>query len=90
MQVNGYGNRSAADSINAGTKMLSSLLKTTGGDVKLALAAYNMGSGILSYFKSHGGYSVRNMQGFSNMMKQQHGYSVYGDPQYVEHVLSHL
>jgi soluble lytic murein transglycosylase-like protein len=87
MQVNGYNGKSANESINAGTKLLSSLLKKTGGDIKLALAAYNMGAGILDFFKKNGGYSVANMQKFSNMQKQKHGYKIYGDPYYVEHVL---
>lgn len=89
MQVNGMDSSSPAASIRAGVNMLSQLLRQTGGDVKSALAAYNMGSGILTYFKAHGGYSVVNMQKFSDMQKAKHGYSVYGDPYYVQHVLKY-
>jgi soluble lytic murein transglycosylase-like protein len=87
MQVNGMSNSSPAASIQAGSKMLGNLLKKTGGNIKEALAAYNMGEGILSFFKANGGYSVANMNAFSEMQKKNHGYRIYGDPYYVEHVL---
>ena len=89
MQVNGMSNSSPAASIKAGSKMLGNLLKKTGGNIKEALAAYNMGEGILSFFKSNGGYSVANMNAFSEMQKKNHGYRIYGDPYYVEHVLKY-
>jgi hypothetical protein len=89
MQVNGMSNSSPAASIQAGSKMLGNLLKKTGGNIKEALAAYNMGEGILSFFKSNGGYSVANMNAFSEMQKKNHGYRIYGDPYYVEHVLKY-
>lgn len=87
MQVNGMDGASPEASIQKGTEMLADLLKRTNGNIKEALAAYNMGPGILDYFDTHGGYSVENMYAFSNMMKQKYGYSVYGDPEYVNHVL---
>jgi TP901 family phage tail tape measure protein len=87
MQVNGMNGKGATASINAGARMLADLLKKTNGNMDEALAAYNMGAGILPYFDSHGGYSQANMQAFSDMQKQKHGYKVYGDPNYVNHVL---
>lgn len=89
MQVNGMNGAGATASINKGTQMLSDLLKKTNGDIVMALAAYNMGEGVLSWFKSHGGYSVANMQSFSDYEKQKNGYSKYGDPNYVNHVLQY-
>lgn len=90
MQVNGMNGSSVIQSIKTGAKMLGQYLSQTGGSVSESLAAYNMGSGILSYFNSHGGYSVANMQAFSDLEKAQNGYSVYGDPNYVQHVLQYL
>lgn len=91
MQVNGVHDRTT--SVNTGTKMLADLLKKTGGNVPEALAAYNMGPGILNYFKKHGGYSVENMKNFS---KAHGGHGTgegnwhgYGDPWYVEHVMQY-
>lgn len=52
MQVNGMNNSTVKQSIDAGTKMLSELLKKSGGDVSMALGGYNMGSGIIDWFKS--------------------------------------
>ena len=87
MQVNGYNGKGAVASINKGTEMLATLLKKTNGDVKEALAAYNMGEGILSYFKKNGGYSVQNMKNFSAIQKKKYGYNRYGDPNYVNNVM---
>lgn len=47
--VNPYN---AEDNVKGGTKMLSNLLKTYGGDKSLALAAYNAGGGAV---KKYGG-----------------------------------
>lgn len=77
----------AERSIKAGAKYLSEMLDKAGGNLKKALAAYNMGEGILSYFNKHGGYSVKNMKAFSAMMKKRLGSNVYGDPYYVDKIL---
>lgn len=87
MQVNGMSNSTPEESIKKGTQMLADLLKKTNGDINKALSAYNMGPGVLNYFNKNGGYSVENMQGFSNYQKNKHGYRIYGDPDYVNHVL---
>lgn len=57
--------------------------------IKLALQAYNYGPGFISWAKSHGGYSEANAVQYSNMMATKEGWSSYGDPQYVEHVLQY-
>lgn len=77
----------AEKSIKAGAKYLSEMLDKAGGNLKKALAAYNMGEGILKYFDTHGGYSVKNMKAFSAMMKKKLGSNVYGDPEYVDKIL---
>lgn len=87
MQVNGMNNSTPEESIKKGTQMLADLLRKTNGDINKALSAYNMGPGVLNYFNKNGGYSVENMQGFSNYQKNKHGYRIYGDPDYVNHVL---
>ena len=87
MQVNGMSNSTPEESIKKGAQMLADLLKKTNGDINKALSAYNMGPGVLNYFNKNGGYSVENMQGFSNYQKNKHGYRIYGDPDYVNHVL---
>ncbi len=87
MQVNGMSNSTPEASIKKGTQMLADLLKKTNGDINKALSAYNMGPGVLNYFNKNGGYSKENMQGFSNYQKNKNGYRIYGDPDYVNHVL---
>lgn len=55
--------------------------------IKLALQGYNYGPGFISWASSHGGYSETNALQYSDMMAKQEGWSSYGDPQYVDHVL---
>lgn len=57
--------------------------------IKLALQGYNYGPGFITWAQSHGGYSEANALQFSNMMAKQQGWSSYGDPQYVNHVLQY-
>jgi len=58
--------------------------------VKLALQDYNYGNGYASWAKSsYGGYSKSNAVIFSAMMAARYGWSRYGDPDYVEHVLQY-
>lgn len=74
-------------SIQAGVKYFAHVLTLAGGDVKLALQAYNYGEGFIAYAKRLGGYSKQTAIDYSNYMKRTHGYKVYGDPLYVDHVL---
>lgn len=83
MQVNNVND--AATSINQGVSMLSQYYKETGGNVGWTLAMYNMGQGIYSWAKSKGITDPATaMQEFA----QAQGGN-YGDPNYINHVLSH-
>ena len=56
--------------------------------IRLALQGYNYGPGYIYWaIRRYGGYDVTNALEFSENMKAQLGTSVYGDPQYVYHVL---
>lgn len=88
MQVNGMTNSTVEQSINAGTKMLSELLKKSGGDVAMALGGYNMGAGIIDWFKKSGGYNKADMEAYSEKYKKVYNSKVYGDVGYVEKILA--
>ncbi|WP_017687996.1 NlpC/P60 family protein [Paenibacillus sp. PAMC 26794] len=88
MQVNGMTNATVKQSIDAGTKMLSELLKKSGGDVAMALGGYNMGSGIIDWFKKSGGYNKADMAAYSEKYKKVYKSNVYGDVGYVDKVLA--
>ncbi|WP_342570353.1 NlpC/P60 family protein [Paenibacillus sp. FSL R5-0749] len=88
MQVNGMNNATVKQSIDAGTKMLSELLKKSGGDVAMALGGYNMGSGIIDWFKKSGGYNKADMAAYSEKYKKVYNSKVYGDVGYVDKVLA--
>lgn len=56
--------------------------------VKIALQEYNFGNNYAGWvLENYGSYSVENATEFSLMMQQTLGWSSYGDPEYVEHVL---
>ncbi len=82
-------------SICVGIQNLAACLNAAGvknpldmDNVKLALQGYNFGNGYISWAKNnYGGYSYANAVEFSNMQAQKHGWSGYGDTQYVPHVL---
>lgn len=87
MQVNGMEKSSPQESMDVGSRMLGGYMKKY-GNIELALAAYNMGPGVISYMQKNGIKDVRaGMASFSNYMKRTKGYSVYGDPKYLDHVL---
>ena len=86
-QVNGMENATPQQSIAKGAEMFGSYLKKY-GSVEKALAAYNMGPGVITYMEKNNISSVREaMQRFSDYQKSTKGYKVYGDPQYIDHVL---
>lgn len=89
MQVNGATN--SAQSIQQGTQMLAKYSQETGGNLGWTLAMYNMGPGILDWAKANGiSDPTTAMQKFSHYMTQ-HGYpGGYGDPNYIQHVESHM
>lgn len=56
-------------------------------DIQLALQGYNFGWTFIPWAKGKGGYSLANALAFSAMEAKAHGWSSYGDPYYVPHVL---
>lgn len=96
MEQGAYGSQAGTvdGSIDGGIHEFADDLKKSqsmGLGMQEALGAYNMGPGILNYFKQNGGYSLHNMMEFS---KQHGGYGSgegnwhgYGDPWYVNHVM---
>ena len=56
--------------------------------IKLALQGYNFGNGYISWAKTnYGGYSYANAVEFSAIQAERLGWDIYGDTQYVSHVL---
>ncbi len=56
--------------------------------LKLSLQGYNYGNGYISWaIQNHGGYSEANALQFSQEQAAVHGWSGYGDPEYVPHVM---
>ena len=56
--------------------------------LKLSLQGYNYGNGYISWaLWNHGGYSEANALQFSQEQAAAHGWSGYGDPEYVPHVM---
>lgn len=82
-------------SIRAGVRELAAALDAAdvrGPDdikgISLAVQGYNFGTGYIEWArKNYGGYSAENASTFSNMKAYENGWSSYGDPDYVEHVL---
>ena len=84
-------------SIECGVQVLRDVLTAAGvtgnqdfEHIPLALQSYNYGGGYLTWaVENYGGYSAQNAVEFSEMMKQELGWDVYGDPDYVPHVLQY-
>lgn len=56
--------------------------------LRLSLQGYNYGNGYIPWaIKNYGGYSEANARKFSEEQAKAHGWSSYGDPEYVPHVL---
>ena len=56
--------------------------------LKIALQDYNFGNSYATWvLENYGTYTVENATEFSLMMQNTLGWSSYGDPEYVEHVL---
>ena len=57
-------------------------------NISLALQGYNYGKGYFTWVLDHfGGYTRANAKVFSDEQKAKYQIDVYGDPQYVSHVL---
>lgn len=86
---------SVEESIDFGTGLLADLLHQAGASgpadiskISLALQSYNFGGGYLSWAVSnYGGYSRENALEYSRQQAAAMGWSDYGDPEYVDHVL---
>ena len=85
---------SLEESINFGTSIIATNLRLAGvagptdiPAISLALQGYNFGNGYISWALARGGYSKENAREFSEMQAAAHGWSGYGDIDYVDHVL---
>ena len=85
---------SVEESINFGTGIIARNLREAGATgptdiprISLALQGYNFGNGYISWALVRGGYSKENAREFSEMQAAAHGWSGYGDIDYVDHVL---
>ena len=59
--------------------------------LKIALQDYNFGNSYAIWvLENYGSYSVENATEFSLMMQNTLGWSSYGDPEYVDHVLQYF
>ena len=84
-------------SVNVGVQALADCLSMAGVEspedmerISIALQGYNFGSGYIGWaIANYGGYSEINALEFSYMMAQKMGWTSYGDPQYVPHVLGY-
>ena len=82
-------------SIQVGIQYYADCLKEAGctspqdmDKLKLSLQGYNYGNGYITWaLRNYGGYSAENALQFSNDQAASHGWSAYGDPEYVPHVL---
>ena len=60
-------------------------------NIYLALQGYNYGNGYIEWaLKNFGGYSKANAKVFSDQKKAELDTDVYGDPNYVEHVMRYV
>ena len=55
--------------------------------LKLAWQGYNYGNGYIGWALQRGGYTEANALQFSQEQVASHGWSSYGDPEYVPHVM---
>lgn len=85
-------------SIDVGIHYLSNCFKSAqvkdtfdNEHIFLALQGYNYGNGYIDWaVKNFGGYSKANAKVFSDQKKAELGTDVYGDPNYVEHVMRYI
>lgn len=85
-------------SIDVGIHYLSDCFKSSqvkdsfdNEHIFLALQGYNYGNGYIDWaIKNFGGYSKANAKVFSDQKKAELGTDVYGDPNYVEHVMRYV
>lgn len=85
---------SLEESITFGTGIIARNLREAGAAgptdiprISLALQGYNFGNSYISWALARGGYSKENAREFSEWQAGLHGWSGYGDIDYVDHVL---
>ncbi|MCU7653332.1 lysozyme family protein [Acutalibacter sp. LFL-21] len=86
---------SVEESLDFGVELLADLLTQAGSTgptdivhISLALQSYNYGGGYLTWaVNKYGGYSKENALEYSQQQAAAMGWSGYGDPEYVDHVL---
>ena len=81
-------------SIEVGVKTFADCISQAGcsspqdlDKLKLAWQGYNYGNGYIGWALQRGGYTEANALQFSRQQAASHGWSSYGDPQYVPHVM---
>ncbi len=81
-------------SIEVGVHSLASVLNQAGAEnptdidgISLALQGYNFGSGYIDWALENGGYSEQSALEYSEIMAERLGWTSYGDPNYVSHVM---
>ena len=82
-------------SISCGVQELKYCLEKAGVEnpidldhIRLALQGYNYGDAYITWaVRNYGGYSITNAKEYSNVQARRLGWSSYGDPDYVSHVL---
>ena len=81
-------------SIEVGVKTFADCISQAGcstpqnlDKLKLAWQGYNYGNGYIGWALQRGGYTETNALQFSQQQAASHGWSSYGDPQYVPHVM---
>ena len=81
-------------SIEVGVQTFADCISQAGGNnpqdldkLKLAWQGYNYGNGYIGWALQRGGYTEANALQFSQEQAASHGWSSYGDPQYVPHVM---
>ena len=81
-------------SIEVGVKTFADCISQAGcstpqnlDKLKLAWQGYNYGNGYIGWALQRGGYTEANALQFSQQQAALHGWSSYGDPQYVPHVM---
>ena len=81
-------------SIEVGVKTFADCISQAGcstpqdlDKLKLAWQGYNYGNGYIGWALQRGGYTEANALQFSQQQAASHGWSRYGDPQYVPHVM---
>lgn len=83
-----------AQSVDAGVKYFKSMLKQMKKyhvDFNTLVQSYNFGGGYMIFVSKHGGKStVALAQEFSSMQAKKHGWSSYGDTNYVAHVMRYM